>query len=268
MLRRSDTDEPCLHMIYEWWDTMIEKVKVAIYRQEGKEHDEHSHFYKVVHNILVSRWTKSTSPLHCMAYSLNPRYYSMEYLHGAPNRIPPHQDSEISKERKECLKKYFANEDERRSVNEEFASFSACLEEFSSSDSINDRGKMKPMKWWVVHGSSTPNLQKLALKLLGQPCSSSCCERNWSTYKFIYSLRRNKIAPQRAEDLVYVHNNLRLLSRLTPQYKGGEMWDIGGDDFDSMDMVNEGMLEVANLPLDEPELEAIIFNDDVDVEID
>lgn len=158
-----------------------------------------------------------------LIYGILFRYYSMQYLHGAPNRIPPHQDSEISKERKECLKKYFANEDERRSVNEEFASFSACLEEFSSSDSINDRGKMKPMKWWVVHGSSTPNLQKLALKLLGQPCSSSCCERNWSTYKFIHSLRRNKIAPQRAEDLVYVHNNFRLLSRRTPQYKGRKM---------------------------------------------
>ena len=73
MLRKSDTDEPCLHMIYEWWDSMIEKVKVAIYRQEGKNHDEHSHFFDVVYNIIVSRWTKSTSPIHCMAYSLNPR---------------------------------------------------------------------------------------------------------------------------------------------------------------------------------------------------
>ncbi|PRQ18378.1 putative HAT dimerization domain, ribonuclease H-like domain-containing protein [Rosa chinensis] len=201
-----------------------------------------------------------------MAHSLNPRYYSMEYLHGAPNRLPPHQDSEISKERKECLKKYYANEEERRSVNEEFASFSACLDEFASSDSINDRGKMPPMKWWVVHGSSTPNLQRLALKLLGQPCSSSCCERNWSTYKFIHSLRRNRITPQRAEDLVFVHNNLRLLSRRTPQYKCGEMWDIGGDDFDSMDTVNGGILEVANLSLDEPELEGVIFDDEDEVD--
>ncbi|PRQ41046.1 putative HAT dimerization domain, ribonuclease H-like domain-containing protein [Rosa chinensis] len=121
---------------------------------------------------------------------------------------------------------------------------------------------MPPMKWWVVHGSSTPNLQRLALKLLGQPCSSSCCERNWSTYKFIHSLRRNRITPQRAEDLVFVHNNLRLLSRRTPQYKCGEMWDIGGDDFDSMDTVNGGILEVANLSLDEPELEGVIFDDE------
>ena len=47
-----------------------------------------------------------------------------------------------------------------------------------------------------------------ALKLLGQPCSSSYVERNSSTYKFIHSLKRNKMAPARVEDLVYVHSNL------------------------------------------------------------
>ncbi|XP_004299161.1 PREDICTED: uncharacterized protein LOC101293587 [Fragaria vesca subsp. vesca] len=265
MLRRCDTDKPCLHKVYEWWDTMFEEVKVAIYINECKEYEEESPFYNVVYSILLSRWTKSSTPLHCMAHSLNPRYYSTEYLSGAPNRTPPHQDSEIAKERKECLKKYYANEDQMRLVNEEFASFSACLDEFANSDSMSDRGKMDPMKWWIVHGSTTPNLQKIALKLLGQPCSSSCCERNWSTYTFIHSLRRNRITPQRAEDLVFVHNNLRLLSTRTPQYKSGDMWDIGGDVYDTMFNVNGGMLEIANLSLDEPDLEGVIFdNEDED----
>ena len=39
------------------------------------------------------------------------------------------------------------------------------------------------------------------------------------------------------------------------------MWDIGGDTFDSFDGV--GILEVANLSLDEPDLEAILFTEDV-----
>ncbi|KAL6493432.1 hypothetical protein OROGR_032211 [Orobanche gracilis] len=124
---------------------------------------------------------------------------------------------------------------------------------------------MDPDLWWVTHGSSTPLLQNVALKLLGQPSSSSCCERNWSTYSFINSLIRNKITPQRGEDLVFVHSNLRLLSRKSPQYSTGEsrMWDIGGDTFDTMDGV--GILEVANLSLDEPEMEGMLFTRD-DVE--
>ena len=31
MLRLIDTDKPCLYNIYEWWDSMIEKVKGTIY---------------------------------------------------------------------------------------------------------------------------------------------------------------------------------------------------------------------------------------------
>ena len=121
---------------------------------------------------------------------------------------------------------------------------------------------MSPIKWWVVHGTSTPMLQFIALKLVGQPCSSSCCERNWNTYNFIHSMKRNKLTPQRAEDLVYVHNNLLFLLRRSPNYNEGEfkMWDIGGDGFDSMDIENVGSLEIADLSLDELELEAILFD--------
>ena len=73
MLRVCDTDRPCLHLVYDMWDTMIEKVKGAIYRHEGKRLDETSTFYDVVHKILVDRWNKNNTPLHCLAHSLNPR---------------------------------------------------------------------------------------------------------------------------------------------------------------------------------------------------
>ena len=32
------------------------------------------------------------------------------------------------------------------------------------------------------------------------------------------------------------------------------MWDIGGDGFDSMDVENTGILEIADIFLDKPEL--------------
>jgi len=99
----------------------------------------------------------------------------------------------------------------------------------------------------------------LAIKLLSQPASPSCCERNWSTYSFIHSVKRNALTPERAEDLVFVNSNLRHLSRRTDAYKTGEtgMWDVGGDSFDSLSGV--GLLEVADLSIDEPELQAVSF---------
>lgn len=163
----------------------------------------------------------------------------------------------LAEERNKCIKRYFQDGVARKAVNLEFARFSGMMDVFGSADSIEDRGTEDPKVWWIIHGASAPNLQKIALKLLGQPCSSSCCERNWSTYSFIHSVKRNKILPSRAEDLVYVHTNLRLLSRKSDLYKTGEtkLWDIGGDRFDPLDGAEE--LEIASLSLDEPDLESI-----------
>jgi len=58
MIRVTDTNKPSLHFVYDIWDIMIEKVKVAIYRHEGKRDNEQSSFYDVVHKILEDRWKK------------------------------------------------------------------------------------------------------------------------------------------------------------------------------------------------------------------
>ncbi|KAG5521605.1 hypothetical protein RHGRI_033985 [Rhododendron griersonianum] len=260
--RTCDTDKPCLHLVYDMWDTMIEKVNVAIYRHEGKRHEDSSTFYEVVHAILVDWWNKNNTPLHCLAHSLNPRYYSDEWLHEGPSRVPPHKDVEVARERMKCMKRYFPNSADRSKANMEFANFSSKAGEFGDSDSIHDRYAMDPKSWWVTYGASAPLLQSVALKLLVQPSSSSCSERNWSTYSFVHSAKRNKMTPKRAEDLVFIHSNLRLLSRRTRQYMEGQtkMWDIAGDAFDTFGDVGE--LEIAQLSLDEPELEAVVFTDD------
>ncbi|KAH1249398.1 hypothetical protein GmHk_05G012750 [Glycine max] len=257
VLRRTDIEASSLHLVYEMWDSMIEKVKNAIYQYERKEESEGSTFYEIVHSILIDRWTKSSTPLHCLAHSLNSRYYSHEWLSEDSNRVPPHQDLELTRERLKCFKRFFLDADVRRKVNIEFAYFSDGRKGFDDLDSLNDRGQMDPKVWWLVHGVNAPILQKVALKLLAQPCSSSCCERNWSTYSFIYSLKRNKMAPHRIENLVFVHSNLQLLSMNTPQYHQEEtkMWDVAGDNFGSLD--DCGILEIASLSLDEPELEVM-----------
>ena len=67
------------------------------------------------------------------------------------------------------------------------------------------------------------------------------------------------MAPAPAEDLVYVHSNLRLLSRHNEEYihTATKMWDIAGDSWNESDMHRgAGILEA--LTLDEPELEAIV----------
>ncbi|KAH1242077.1 hypothetical protein GmHk_07G019491 [Glycine max] len=222
VLRRIDTEASSLHLVYEMWDSMIEKVKNAMYQYERKEESEGSTFYEVVHSILIDRWTKSNTPLHCLAYSLNPscKHYSHEWISEDSNRVLPHQDMELTRERLKCFKRFFLDVDVRRKMNIEFANFSDGREGFDDLDSLNDRCQMDPKAWWLVHGINAPILQK-----------------------------RNKMTPHRDEDLVFVHSNLRLLSRNTPQYHQEEtkMWDVAGDDFGSLD--DCGVLEIATVPV-------------------
>ncbi|ONM32516.1 hAT transposon superfamily protein [Zea mays] len=262
MIRAANTDKACLHLIYEMWDTMIEKVKSVIYRHEMKETHEESIFYSAVHDILVSRWTKSNTPLHCLAHSLNPKYYTDAWINEVPNRQAPHNDEEISEMRNTCFRRYFSGE-ELKKIKLQYANFSLFGNGFNSFDSLEDRSYMEPKMWWGIHGHSATELKKLALKLLGQPASSSCAERNWSTYGLIHSSLRNRLNPGRAEDLVFTHQNLRLLSRKSDEYRCGPsaMWDVGADTFEADFEGGADFLEQADLSLNEPELEERLFED-------
>ena len=70
------------------------------------------------------------------------------------------------------------------------------------------------------------------------------------------------MAPARTEDLVYVHSNLRLLSRRNAEYVNTtiKMWDIARDTWNESNIHGgAGILENATLTLDEPELEAMVI---------
>ncbi|GAV88667.1 LOW QUALITY PROTEIN: DUF659 domain-containing protein/Dimer_Tnp_hAT domain-containing protein, partial [Cephalotus follicularis] len=176
MIRFCDTDKPSLHLVYDMWDMMIENLLIL-------------YIFFII------------------------RYYSEQWLNEDPTRVHTHKDMEINQERTKCIRKYFTNLEERNKVNMEYEEFVGKNGDFRDFDSIENRYAMDPKAWWVLHGACAPMLQTIALRLLAQPSSSSCAERNWSTYSFVHSMKRNKMTAKRAEDLVYIHSNLRLLSR-------------------------------------------------------
>ena len=71
--------------------------------------------------------------------------------------------------------------------------------------------KLPAHLWWQQFGSHAPELQHIAVRLLSQVSSACACERNWSTFDFIHSRRRNQLKVERAFKLVYIFTNLRLL---------------------------------------------------------
>ena len=68
--------------------------------------------------------------------------------------------------------------------------------------------------WWDTHGSTTPELQTVARMVLAQPASASICERINSEFAFVKDRRRNSLAHSKANKLVGLFHNLRLLKRM------------------------------------------------------
>ena len=89
-------------------------------------------------------------------------------------------------------------------------------------------------------GGGAKALQTIARCILAQVCSASTCERNWSMYSFVHNKVRNHLKHSRAEDLVYIYTNCRLLrycrSPTPTQWYGLNMIhsddDLDGDDQD------------------------------------
>jgi hypothetical protein len=114
-------------------------------------------------------------------------------------------------------------------VRKEFACFAAGLEDFADISALEERSTMNPIKWWTCHGANG-----VYLHILSQVASSSSTERNWSTYGFIHSVKRNRLGSQKAEDPVYVHSNLFLVSRKGEEYTSGphKEWDVDAENPD------------------------------------
>ncbi|GKB68903.1 hydroxyproline-rich glycoprotein family protein [Tanacetum coccineum] len=91
---------------------------------------------------------------------------------------------------------------------------SACIRrlvpDLRIQDVIADESTKAPADWWVAYGSSAPNLQKFAIRVLSLTCSATGCERNWSVFQHIHTKKRNRLAQGRLNDMVFVKYNRAL----------------------------------------------------------
>src|ERR1035438_1084974 len=67
--------------------------------------------------------------------------------------------------------------------------------------------KKTVMQYWLTDGMDWPTLQQIALKVFSLPASSAASERNFSTFGFIHSKLRNRLQPNKVEQLVYIKSN-------------------------------------------------------------
>ncbi|KAJ8424006.1 hypothetical protein Cgig2_032390 [Carnegiea gigantea] len=166
-------------------------------------------------------------------FALNPRFYDANFLKipspGGVERKPPNLDSEVMPCVLEAFRKITESKEEEKLLREQYDVFHQRKRGlFAKLACQEDAVHMDPVDWWSTYGSETPELDEVAKKFLSQPMSSSSAERNWSTYSYIHSVKRNRLNNAKADKLVFIHSNIRLLSRFSKSYTSGpyKYWDI------------------------------------------
>ncbi|XP_054816471.1 uncharacterized protein LOC129316196 [Prosopis cineraria] len=118
---------------------------------------------------------------------------------------------------------------------------------------------MTVAEWWASYGSSSPNLQHLAIRILSLTCSASGCERNWSVFEQIHTKKWNKLAQDRLNDLVFVKYNQALKNRYDRQ-------DVDPISLADIDESNEWLLG-SMMGVDEDAADERVFGDDENEEL-
>lgn len=215
LLRLVDGMKPCIGKVYEAMDRMIEKLKGLV---------ENDAKYEELHELCVSRWDEYASPLHAAAYVLDPEFQGRKQ----------EEDKEVSSHWRHVLSRMVPDAERRQDIRDQLSKYRDCQGTFGLADAQEDRKRVAGSRWWDDWGISQEfknnALQALARRILSQAVSSSCLEQLWSSLNHIASKKRNRLGVEKANDLLFVSANLRMLSKgFTKELDSFTEWEMEQD---------------------------------------
>ncbi|KAG4907026.1 hypothetical protein JHK84_055550 [Glycine max] len=221
--------KPAIGYIYEAMDKAKETIIKSFNSNESK--------YKDLHR-----------PLHAAAHFLNPEFFydntDLEF------------DFEVTNGLFECIKKLIPQFDMQQKILTELHLYKIGADHFGSDFAMAQRKTHSPTYWWRMFASQTPNLQKLAIKILSFTCSALGCERNWSVFEQIHSKKRNRLEHKRLHDLVFVKYNQQLKQR----YNARD--EIDPISLNDIDVCNEWLVGEMDQDDDNDAGNDLVFEDD------
>ena len=177
VLRLADREGATMGLIYECTQHMIEEINHI----EDVDHimlDE-------IKEICMQRWTMLQSPLHATGFILHPIW--REKIQDI--------DDKVNTSWMETIMRYTNGDINLCSVllNEFFAYRTQEKSTFQIPMANDPTMMHNAIKWWETFGACTPNLKRLAIRVLSQGSCASSCERNWSTFSSIHTIKRNRL---------------------------------------------------------------------------
>ncbi|KAG9445278.1 hypothetical protein H6P81_016618 [Aristolochia fimbriata] len=190
-------ERPSMGYIYEAMDNVKGDVKVAF---SGKASD-YSPYLKIIEGICEEQLH---SPLHAAAYYLNPSiFYSPGF---STNKV-------IQKGLLDCIETLEPNLIAQDMITRQIAFYEDAVGDFSRPVALRGRGSLSPATWWSLYASDYPDLQRFAIRILSQTCSTTRCKKDLNILEQINPKLKNRLESERLNDLLYVHYNLSLQQR-------------------------------------------------------
>ncbi|KAG5020141.1 hypothetical protein JHK82_016051 [Glycine max] len=232
--------KPVMGYIYEAMDKVKETIIKSFNNNESK--------YKDVFAIIDKRWNcQLHRSLHATVHFLNPEFFY--------DNIDLEFDFEVTNGLFEFIKKLIPQFDVQQKILTKLHLYKIGAKNFGSDFAMAQRKTHSPIYWWRMFGSQTPNLQKLAIKILSLTCSASGCERNWSVFEFIPN-KRNRFEHKRLHDFVFVKYNQQLKQR----YNARD--EIDPISLNDIDVCNEWLVGEMDQDDDNDAGNDLVFEDD------
>ncbi|KAJ9553027.1 hypothetical protein OSB04_017072 [Centaurea solstitialis] len=214
VMREVSGGKPAVGSIYELMTKAKESIRTYYIMDDIK--------CKTFFDIVDQKWQSHLhSPLHSAAAFLNP---SIQY-----NPEIKFLGS-IKEDFFRVLEKLLPTQELRRDMTNQILLFTRATGMFGCNLAKEAIDTVSPGIWWEQYGDAAVTLQRVAMRILSQVCSSSTFERQWSTFQQIHSEKRNKIDKEVLNDIAYIHYNLKLAR----SKKSTETDPIQLDDIDMM----------------------------------
>ncbi|KAI8530132.1 hypothetical protein RHMOL_Rhmol11G0032000 [Rhododendron molle] len=204
VLRLVDGDrKPSMGFVYGELTKAKEEIKAAYKQVETN--------YRPILDVIDGKAKgRLDSALHLTAYFLNPFYF---FNNSTIQDDPIIMDGVLT-----CVEAFFPDDVNVQDevINRELLKYKNKEGGFgrplAAMGCATNNDTYDPVGWWSNYGNHTPNLKRMATRILSLTSSSSGCERNWSTFEGIHTKKRNRLDATRLNNLVYVQFNAKLIN--------------------------------------------------------
>ena len=204
LLTRTDTHQGLVGDIYT---SMLQLTE--LYKNDGDVRAKGVSLARctAVLRLVESRWEYLHSKIHAVGALVNPKLWADPVNDWSGLR----NNRELKGQWMTAIERFFPGDVTKQlNANNSLRAFWAKEGLFGSAIVWGAATSLPGAVFWDEYGFEHEELQLIGRRVLAQPTSMTCAERNWKDHSEVHCPKRNQLKPEKARDLVFVASSLRL----------------------------------------------------------